>query len=291
MINKNERFYVIIFLVLCLFALIFFGWIDLEFNESVFAPSTWTKWVERAAYLPTMVVAWLESLILTAYCFRKQQKEDAPVLVLVLGLLSSVGLPIYAYWDIMQYFHKDVTSVSWLTIVAILIVAIWATARVMNSLSAKEEGRKVERATVGLLIFYAIWGVSYLLSYVWGRCSFLQIIDAESQAVYTPWFQPGSAQGTNATAISTVALSFSLFVANYLQDGNHRGQRNGLMLLGLVYGIFIGWVCMRNGSVYGSDIVVAALFAYAILVGIAALFHKFRPMEAGALLYVRHDGV
>lgn len=290
MINKNEMFYVLLFLGISLFALIFFGWIDLEFSESIFSPQTWTQWVERVAYLPTMIMAWLQSLILTAYCFRKQQEEEAPVLVLVMGFLSSVGLPIYAYWDVMQYFHKDVGSVSWLTMICILVLAIWAGARIIRDLPEKEEKRRIHRAMVGLLIFYGIWGITVLISYVWGRISFVELAAAESSAAYTPWFVPGGQRGDGTSSMTTVAMCFSLFITNYLLVGNHRGWRNGLLLIGFGYGVFIGWVCMRNGTVYGSEVVVAALISFGVLVGGEFLFRKFQPKAAGTLLDIRHDG-
>lgn len=288
MINRNERFYVVIFLVLSILALVSFGWMDLEFSQSVYAPAQWTWWVENLAFLPAFLAAWLESLLLTAYCFRIREGK-VPALPLVIGFLSSVGLPIYAYWQVMQFLGRESGSDGWIMLICFLALAIWAGMRIIRDLSLKEEKKRINRALAGLLIFYTFWGLSLLLTYFWGRVSFREMAKIGDFGAFTPWFRPGSSRGSSM-APTTLALSFGVVISNYLTSGHNRNQRNLLMLAGLIYGLLIGWAALRNGSVYGSEITLMALLTFGVTLLGGFLFRKIRPRAAGEALDIRHDG-
>ena len=229
MINKNELFYVLLFVLLSVLGLVAFGWMDLEFSQSIRNPGIWNTWVERLCFLPTLLAAWIQSLMLTAHWLRKQSQEDAPVLVLMLGLLSSVGLPIYVYWYEMRYFDKQSSSLGWIMIICLVAIAIWGTIRIIKKLPPREEAVRIRRATAGLVIFYGIWGLTALVSYFWGRASFRDLQTMGSYAAYTPWFRPGGQTGANMSAFTGIALCYGICISNYLTVGHNRNLRDVLV--------------------------------------------------------------
>ena len=291
MINKNELFYVLLFVLLSVLGLVAFGWMDLEFSQSIRNPGIWNTWVERLCFLPTLLAAWIQSLMLTAHWLRKQSQEDAPVLVLMLGLLSSVGLPIYVYWYEMRYFDKQSSSLGWIMIICLVAIAIWGTIRIIKKLPPREEAVRIRRATAGLVIFYGIWGLTALVSYFWGRASFRDLQTMGSYAAYTPWFRPGGQTGANMSAFTGIALCYGICISNYLTVGHNRNLRDVLVFASLLYGLFVGWACMRNGTLYGSDVIIAAGLSYAVLFAGGFLFRRFYPADAGKLMGIRHDGL
>ncbi len=302
MTNKRERFWIIFLVLIGLGLLFFFTFVDLEFSQSVYHYAIWMEWVLRLAPVPSMVLAWLFSMNLTAYSIRGRLASDSdetPAFHMVIGFLSTIGIPVYMYWSIMRFLQRDTDANAWIMLFILIACSVWGALRLIKELPTYSNHRRASRSLFGLILFYVICLGVMLLNVFWSRVPYQTMISVGSTADFTRWYQPYQGEllktlsGGRLTLGSfpsvTVSMSFMLSLSNYLQDGTHRRARNVLITVSFIYAVFISVISVIMGAAFASDCIISILFTFAVQLIGGLIYRHFNPLASYALYELRSD--
>ena len=254
MINKIERFYLILaaFLWCGLVALFTYG--DLEFSRSlVNAQASWAVWLERLGEFPGGLTAWLASAILLARGIQAERRDEGQRWCLVIGLLALLCLSIYIPNRFSYYFweSRPVSFPEWLMAFTVAAFVVWGILRLMGEASPEACREAAKKAAFVLLVFAVIMLAVYIIKGVWGRVRFREMHD--NFELYTPWYvvvhdSPGTSfpSGHTASAAMTALLIFLLPI-------QQRRIRNLLVLASVVYTLIMAYSRVVLGAHFFTD--------------------------------------
>ena len=300
MINKREWFYLILVILSAGILMAGFTQIDLEFAQSVYHYERWMDWVLRLSMIPAVVCAWVFSMQLTAYAFidRLLGKGPAksPVIYMIVGFLSAIGIPVYAFWTVMRYFGMVNDSVGWVMLFVVEVFAIAGAIRLAKERERSARSRQASRAMTGLLTFYFCLLAGVVISYFRQRVSLSVMVSVGSFEYYTPWYKASESELLRQLAqdslplgsfpAMTVAVAGLSTISSYLLDGTHRSWRNALAVLSYLYTVFIQVLAVISGRAFPTDALAGGLLAGLCAIIGAVLFRLIRRDAFGSLYEV-----
>ena len=281
MINKTERFYLILAAVLWCGLTALFTYGDLEFSMSlVHEEAGWAIWLERLGEFPGVLTAWLASAILMARGIQAERRGGGQTWCLVLGLLALLCFSLYIPNRYSYYFwdSRGIRFSEWLIVFTITAFVVWGILRVMEEAEEEECREAAKRAAFALLVFAVIMVAVHIMKGIWGRVRFRDMNG--SYELYTPWFiivrgSSGTSfpSGHTASAAMTALLIFVLPVSS-------RWTRNLLALASVLYTLAVAYSRVIVGAHFFTDTLFALGITYGGILAASAIFRVYNKRKA-----------
>lgn len=294
MLDKGERFYAVLFGALFLLAFLLLGAIDFQMAESMYDFGRFAHLVSNYGWLPAFAIAWLEALLIVSYALHNRvftARKLTLWIYFVFGLLAAAGLSLFVFAQLLSRFHIAADYRVWVMGVSTSVLAVLGGVRIITERDIYDERRSAERAMTGLLVFLVIWGVTMLLNLWTKRLSYSELLQPElpgdELGGYTTWHQKGFAEADGCFPSFPAAMGFATVSVYYLFRGSNRSVRNLILVLCALYGLFVGWMSVRCGYAYPTDVLFAGLLAFAVLFCGGLELHMLFPKAGGELLKVQ----
>lgn len=280
-INKKERFYLLLaaFIWCGLVAVFTYG--DLEFSQSLFDQNAgWAVWLERLGEFPGVLVAWMASEIILAYGVLTQKRDAGQERYIVVGIIAVTIFTLYIPMRLSYYFwdNQAVSFKKWLLMFTISGFTVIAIIKLISQ-GSLEEGKKIaDKAMQALILFIIAIVAIHLLKGIWGRVRFRDMHG--EYGLYTPWYTiqlKSSGNSFPSGHTSSAALTVLLI---YILPMTKRWQRNMVVMVSVGYTLIVAFSRIVVGAHFFTDTLFGMAITYGIvLIGAAVMRRIWKKRE------------